>query len=262
MAKVNLDLPIKGSFGNVSIYMLNGKMVLRNKGGASATRIKNEPEFAKLRKQMSRFGGCSTTAKMIRDAMPSIKPLAHPAFHGDLVNLCTSVMDLNPVNPADGKKSIIFSYGLPLLQGFAMNVENTFDAVITTPVGCQLNREQHSAIVQLPPLLPGKNFRIPWTYPYYRLRVNLGIIRDMVFDGLAYVPVTPDLKEYSEKYDTDWWHVRDTFPSTEISLQLQNPVFDENCYLMVTIGVEFGVQKNGEISNVKHAGCGKILTVQ
>ena len=261
MAKAKLDLPTKGSFGNISMYMLNGKVVFRTKGGASGTRIKKDPQFEKQRKQMSRFGGYSTTAKMIRESMPTIKHLAHPSFHGDLVNLCSSIMELEAVNPVSLRKSILFSNGLPLLEGFQLNKENTFDTVITTPINCSLNRENYSATIQLPPLLPGKNFRIPWTYPYFRVRINLAIIRDMVFNGVAYAPVTPDLQDYAEKYDTEWCHVRDTFPGSEITLQLEDPVFDKNCYLMVTAGIEFGMQVNGQIRHVKHAGCGKILSV-
>ena len=262
MAKGSISLPTHGSFGNISIFTRkDGKVVIRTKGGATDERIKNDSEFAGQRKQMSRFGGCSTTAKMIRNAMPNVQHLAHSAFHGDLVNLATSLMDLDSSNPEDGKRSILFSNGLPLLQGFQLNKENNFDSVITTPVSCILNRQNYSATLQLPPLLPGKNFRIPWGYPYFRLRVNLGIIRDMVFDGVSYSPVTPHLQEHSEKFNSEWASVKDIFPSAEIILKFENPVFDEHCYLMVAIGIEFGVQQGGQVQHVKHAGCGKILAV-
>ena len=261
MAKVKLDLPTKASFGNVSMYLLNGKLVFRTKGGASGTRIKKDPQFENQRKQMSRFGGYSTAAKMIRESMPTIKHLAHPAFHGDLVNVCASIMDMETTIPVNGRKPILFANGLPLIEGFQLNKENTFDAVITTPVSCSLNRADHSATIQLPPLLPGKNFKIPWTYPFFRLRLTLGIIRDMSFNGVAYTPITPDIQEYADKWDSEWCHVKDDFPRQEVILKLENPVFDSNCYLMVTAGIEFGIQKNGRYQHVKHAGCGKILSV-
>ena len=262
MAQGGINLPGKGSFGNISMFTRkDGKVVFRSKGGASADKINNDPEFAAQRKQMSRFGGCSTAAKMIRNAMPNIGHLAYSAFHGDLVNIASSLMALDASNPMDGKKSIIFSNGLALLQGFQMNKENNFDSVITTPIGCVIKREDSSATLQLPPLLPGKNFRPPWGYPYYRLRVNLGIIRDMFFDGVAYSPITPHLQEHSEKLDLPWTSVKDIFPTTEIRLKFDDPVFDQHCHLMVAIGVEFGVHVAGEITHVKHAGCGKILAV-
>ena len=48
----------------------------------------------------------------------------------------------------------------------------------------------------------------------------------------------------------------------EILLQLEEPVFDQHCHLLLSIGIEFGAPVNGSILHIKRAGCAKVLTMR
>ena len=134
-------------------------------------------------------------------------------------------LDDNPV----GQRSIIFSRGKHLLEGFNLNKETAFESVVTTPIVYLIDRSQHEAIVQLPPITPGKNFIPTWTYPYYRFRINLGIIRDLKFVEKAGYQVVMNSVGYTENADSDWHQWKDVVPGEELRIQITDPVFDESC---------------------------------
>ncbi len=264
MAKVAFNLPFNYPFstslGDCSAYTRRDskKIVLRSKGGASKEKIKNDPVFEKTRQQNKEFGGCSTAGKMVRSAMKSVKHLADMNLQAQVTGVITAIrdMDTNDI----GKRSIIFSRGKHLLEGFNINKAVSFDSVITTPVTYSIDRAEHSAVIQLPPISPGKNFLSQWTYPFYRFRINLGIIRDMVYvDGIGYKQCLEDVNDYTEMLDTDWYQWKDKVIGQELGLKIIDPVFDESCHLLLTIGIEFGTPAGGSIKTVKHAGCAKVL---
>lgn len=49
-------------------------------------------------------------------------------------------------------------------------------------------------IVQFPDLYPGVNPDNPWSQPYYRFRVSIGVVPDMVFTHKSDEPANPNLK--------------------------------------------------------------------
>ena len=265
MAKVELPgFPFSGSFGNLSLYKRkdSDKWILRRKGGISKERLNYDPTLEGSRQQMTRFGGCSSAAKMIRDSMLDLTHLADGKLHGRLLSTCGSVMDLDLPMPAHGKQSISFSKALYLLQGYTMNLMNPFDSIISTPIEFSINRAQHQASLTIPPLTPRKNFTSPWNFPFFRFRVNLGIIRDLIFNGAAYLPINPDGGEHTESDVTEWLPVTSQYGGETITLSFDEPVFDSSCYLMLAIGVEFGTQLKGGLEHVRGAGSAKILGVE
>ena len=264
MAKAALNLPLNSPFsasmGGFSVFTRRdtGKIVVRTKGGASAEKIKNDTSFARTRLQMAEFAGCSTAARMMREAMLTVKDLSNISLHGQFVKLISRIREMD-TNPA-GQRSIIFSRGNFLIDGFSINKDVTIDSVISSPITFNIDRNTHTAVVNLPPLSPGMNFNSPWTYPFYRFKINLGIIRDMVFeDKKGYQPILPDSKAYTATLNTEWSETKNKQLAQEVGLHLENPVFNEHCHLLLSIGIEFGTAEYGKIKAIKHAGCGKIL---
>ena len=193
--------------------------------------------------------------------MTGVQTCALPIFHAKLTSLISSIRELDS-NKA-GTRSIIFSRGKELLEGFSLSEANTFDSVIATPVTFSIDRAEHSAVLQLPPLTPGKNFNnTAWTYPYYRFRINLGVIRDMVYvDKVGYKKVLHDPLDYTEMLDTEWYKSSDKLIGQEVGLKLIDPMFDESCHLMLSIGIEFGTPSGLGVKAVKHAGTAKVLGI-
>ena len=199
---------------------------------------------------------------MIRNAMLDVAELGHSFVSGHINALCRSIMDMDVRSHALEKPSIIFSKGLPLLQGYNLNLENCFDTILSTPVQFTISREQLNASVQLPQLIPGLNLRNQWNQPYFRFKINLGIIRDIAFDGVAYKPITLDVQEHTVLAETEWASMADKYPAQSFELKFDDAIFDEHCHLLLSIGIQFGGVRKGGIVGTKHASCGKILGVQ
>ena len=236
------------------------KLIFRTDGGASAEKIRKDPKMAGTRKQNLLFAAKSMAGKMVRNAMVDVAELGHSFLSGKMLALCGSIMEME-LSPPDGKPSIIFSHGLPLLQGYNLNLQNVFDSILSTPVQFTLTRELHQATVLLPPLIPGLNLRNQWNQPYFRFKLNLGIIRDIAFDGVAYKPITEDVQEHTVLVETDWASMADKYPAQQFELKYSDAIFDDHCHLLLAIGIEFGGVRKGGIVGIKDAGCGKILGV-
>ena len=262
MAKASfLNLPLVGSVGGYSIYHRKdcAKPIIRAKGGATAERFWKDPKMAGSRRNSINFGGISTTGKSVRHAMMNVVMLGHSNISGDINSLVSKIKKLSPV--ANKQNQILFNGGLHLLKGYNLNKVNVFDAVVSTPVEFEVNRITHKAILQLPLLTPGVNVKNPWKLPYFRFVMNLGIIRDMHFDGTKYQSMTPVIADHTILETTEWASVLVTHLPQSFEFQFDNPVFDDHCYLMLSVGIEFGSQVEDGIGAVKGASCGKILTV-
>ena len=237
------------------------KLIFRGDGGASAEKIKSDPRMAGTRMQMTKFGGWSAASKMFRDAIIDVSDLGHSMLSSDITRLCGSIGDLDQSSNQIDKPPIIFSRAYSLLEGYHLNKQVVFDAIISTPIGFNIERQHCKATVQLPQLSPGLNFRNFWNQPLFRVKINLGIIRDMTFNGATYKPITPDVQEHTVLAETDWLPSKEKHPPQAFELIYQEPVFDENCHLILAIGIEFGTLRRGGIAAVKDACCGKILRV-
>ena len=69
MAKQVGTFKIDGTIGDLTFYKSQGQHLVRQKGGVSGDRIKNDPNFARTRENNSEFGQAGTVGKGIRDAM-------------------------------------------------------------------------------------------------------------------------------------------------------------------------------------------------
>ena len=256
------DLPLGGSLGNYSIYKRkdSDKWIIRSKGGASPEKFKKDPRMALTRLNAKNFGGASTTGKTIRDAMVDVAELGDSKLTRNIISVVSKIRKLTPVT-TPGEDQIIFSNGLHLLKGFNLNKVNVFDSVVSTPLLSVIDRITHKATLQLPQLTPGMNLKNPWNLPYFRFVMNFGIIRDMYYDGSRYKTITPNILDHTILERTLWASVNAPHPAQSFSFQFDNPIFNEHCYLMLAVGIEFGKQVENGIGPVIDAACGKIVDV-
>jgi hypothetical protein len=63
-----------------------------------------------------------------------------------------------------------------LLDGFSLNKNISFDAIIRHSFHPQLNKEDGSVTIELPALIPGVNLNLPWPQPVYRMVFSIGVI--------------------------------------------------------------------------------------
>ena len=255
------NLPNGGSFGDYSFYKRkdSDKVIIRLKGGASKDKFYKDPRMAKCRENAQKFSGASTIGKTIRHAMLDVAKLGYSMVSSDINSVVSKIRKLTPVETDHDQ--VIFSNGLHLLQGFNLNKLNVFDSVISTPLQSAINRITHKATLQLPQLTPGMNLKNPWNLPYFRFVMNFGIIRDMHFESGKYRTITPNTSDYTILEKTEWASFNMSHPAQTFDFQFDNPVFDEHCYLMLSIGIEFGKQVEGGIGAVADASCAKIVNI-
>jgi hypothetical protein len=56
MAKQEGTFKINGTIGDLTFYKSSGQYLVRQKGGVSGDRIKNDPNFARTRENNNEFG--------------------------------------------------------------------------------------------------------------------------------------------------------------------------------------------------------------
>jgi hypothetical protein len=260
MAILTNGIFFTGALGKMSAYKIKGsdKIILRTKGGASKTDIRESPRFARTRENNTEFGGCSYASKGIRQVLYPIKHLADYNFTATLHKLARSIQVLDEVSDR-GKRNIFLSRHHYLLEGFPLNKKNTFDSVLRHPVYGTIERETGSVEIQLPPLKSGLNLLIPWPYPFYRFIVTFGAVADVVHQEDTYM--RSENKLWANSVSTAWQPVRQSQEAQTIELMLPNlEALDDTKTLIAGIGIEMGMPISNQVmERVKYAGCAKIL---
>lgn len=254
MAIMKNPLQFTGSLGHLSAYTVQGsdKVILRTKGGASKKKIKTSPKFARTRENNSEFGRCAKVASSIRAAIWPVKHMADYNFTPPLIALAKHVQGMDKKN-ARGKREVAFSQHRYLLEGFNLNRRNPFDSVVRHPLSCNLNRAAATAAIQLPHLVPGVNFRIPWQWPVFRFVAALGIMDDHGRQGNTSTG-------YAVLMQTEWHPVLQPFPSQILELEFSHAALLKSSTFLLSIGIETGMPMSNTIINpARYGGCAKIL---
>lgn len=277
-----------GSLGNLSVYKMKGidKPIVRRKGGPSKERVKTHPKFEMTRRRNAEFGGRAAASSWIMRALHFHKPMADYNIAGPLNALLRPLQEMDNQNGL-GQRSVRVSASPQLLKGFSLNRQNSFDSIVRVPVEYVWVANAGLVTLHIPALIPGINFFAADKYPWFGIVASLGIIPDIVFtDGSA--PVLPDHDSYTsadarqviygytpthpwyEKLDqvplcmfTPWHPVKQGIVE-EIIVDMQLPYLppDEHHALMLSIGIAYGIQVDGQtIQQAPYAGAAKILSV-
>ena len=264
MAKANINYPLTGSFGGISIYRMKGsdKLIVRTKGGASKNKIKYDPAFEKVRLCNAEFGACGMAAGKIMRALLYIKHLSDHNVTGALVKISKIIQKMD-TDSLVGQRALLFSKHKTIMGGFNLNRQHVFDSVVKHSPMYYFSRSELKVTLFLPELFPKINLLNPWNLGWYRIILVLGIIPDMAWDQFAYQQVN-ELVQYSPVKNISEW-METNVPAHEkiVTLQLSDRAFlDDSGSMVVSIGIEFGTMLTDTIIQpMKYAGCAKILGV-
>ena len=263
MAKMNSGISFTGSLGNLSAYKVKGSedIILRTKGGPSREKVKNDASFENTRRNYTEFGGRSTAAKRIKDMMRPIQLVAGRNIIPSLTKLLKPIQIMDTAGEW-GLRSIKLSADPRLLVGYSINKINHFDSVVRSTVNNQLDRAQLKATVEIPALIRGINFFVPWSYPLFSFQVALGVVPDLLYDSAknkydapaGYDNLVPQVKE------TAWFPVRGESPAISMELNYPSIPPDQSFILLLTIGIRYGMPgASGQVEQIPKAGAGRIL---
>lgn len=265
MAKLDSVLGFTGSLGRLSAYKMKGseETILRRKGGPSKEYIRNSPNCEITRRNNIEFGGRAAAAGWIMRGLHMHKALADYNMAGPLQALLRPIQLLDDKSEL-GERHVQLSKNPRLLEGFSLNRKWVFDSVIRSPVNCRITKDDLSAELNLPSLLPGINFFPPPKHPLFCISVVLALVPDVFCREGKYEPG----KEYGRHY-LNWQETRSQWLATgsrseEQSFRLkleQSPPY-EFFSLMVSAGIVYGmVTAPGSQEQAAYAGSAKVVAM-
>jgi len=89
MARQKGLVKLDGTLGGVTFYKTQDGYLAREKGGVDASRIANDPAFARTRENGSEFGSAANAGKVLRNA---VRPLAMSASDNRIASRITKIM--------------------------------------------------------------------------------------------------------------------------------------------------------------------------
>lgn len=265
MAILFSDIQFLGSVGNLSAYRMKGsdKIILRKKGGGSRKKIKTSPSCERIRKINMEFGGRSAVTKLIRRALGPVRLLADFNFTGHLHKILQPIQADDPINKT-GERSVPLTRNPKLLEGFSLNRNRTFESVIRTPVSYSLDKDNRSATLTIPALMPGVNF---FPHPYhaiYSFVLTLGIVPDLHYNAKS--KTYKSQKQYATFQPptvfSDWRHVSANADELTLQVSMSKIPPDSHHTLILSAGIRYGtIDNNMTNDQAKGAGSAKILAV-
>lgn len=255
-----------GSIKGVSFYKQRGsdKVIMRTKGGASKEKIKKSPKFAELRKHQKEWSGCTRFGSGLRLALGGLNRLADfnltSVFNGTAKNL--QKLD---TEHETGERHVKLSKLRSCLDGFNFNRNYPFNSVLRIAPQWNIEREQLKATIVLPRINTDTDLLNIQRLPFFRVILVLGTVSDTRPEQhMRYYEAAVDMLHGAVKiHNTEWYSTQTIVTEQTITLQFdEDQIADltDDVSVLLSIGVEFGnVGFTGQPTEVKYAGCGKIL---
>ncbi|MDD2797870.1 MAG: hypothetical protein PHV20_04685 [Bacteroidales bacterium] len=137
MAQQKSILKLKGTIGGITFYKSKDGYLAREKGGVDASRIANDPGFARTRENGAEFSNAASAGKLLRDA---VRVLGKDASDGRVTARLTQVMaQIKNMDEANARGERHVGEGMAkdeakaLLNGFNFNENAVLGAVLYTP---------------------------------------------------------------------------------------------------------------------------------
>jgi hypothetical protein len=266
MAKLAGTILFTGTIGELTAYKRHDSdaVIVRQKGGPTKKQIKYGRRFGMVRRNMAEFGGRARATRWLREATRPVHLSGDTKFTSRIGQLMKSIQVNDTVSEL-GERGIPFSKFPKLFEGFNFNRYNSLDAIIRNPLHYTIVKETLTATVSLPALLPGVNFNMPFTHPFSRITLALGLLPDLEFGQHEYQPIG-----YKEPHpllaeaETDWFPSLEGMPARDILLQLPVAKAPAIYTLVLSAGIITGkvTGMNNGINLVKYAGAAKILAME
>lgn len=265
MATLQSAIQFTGTLGNLVAYRLPGsdKIHIRRKSVRTKEMMLSGPSFELSLQNASEFGISGKAAGLLRHAMLPVAHLRAPGLNINAqgMKIISELQKLDTVNKR-GERAILFSQFKHLITGFNLHPQHPLEQVITTPIIGSIDRDKGFARISLPALIQNINLHLPWHYPMYRFVMHLGVLPDVYFADDNNMTGSMNGLNYRHTAHTAWHFTRNDFPATTITLPLSNDQAINNVTLVLSAGIELGVQVTDNlIETAKKAGCAKVLAV-
>jgi len=178
MARQVGTFKIRGTIGDLTFYKSGGQHLVRSKGGVDGDRIKNDPNFARTRENMSEFGRAGKDGKLIRDALRTLMEKASDSLVTS--RLTAKLMEIVKTDTENVRGERSLEKGdKQLLKGFEFNKNVGLANVLFTEIDetVDLNTPEASCAININ---PQQDLRAPIGATHYQITyAAMGIF----FDG-------------------------------------------------------------------------------
>lgn len=137
MARQKGIIKLKGTIGDISFYKTQDGHLAREKGGVDASRIANDPNFARTRENGREFGEAAKDGKLLRDALRTNAITAQDKrVTSRLTKLMIEILK-HDATSLRGARTVGTAIALPVamakLKGFNFNIKAILGAVLIKP---------------------------------------------------------------------------------------------------------------------------------
>jgi len=244
MAEQQGVIKFVGKVGGLSFYNSVYGYQVRQKGGASAERIKTGPEFARTRENMTEFGRAAQGSKLLRNAFkPLLTLCGDRQVHSRLTK---ALLESIKADAGHGRgERVVAQGGASLLEGFEFNVASPLHSVFHGKYEAFIDRVKGTMQVNVAGCAPVKDLTPPAGATHFRFVMGAG---EVDFEKAM---MTTSFAQSGDLLVGD---------GATVAVALETAVTaGSGCPLFLVIGIVFGQSVNGEMYDLTAGGFNALM---
>ncbi|NNV57790.1 hypothetical protein [Limnovirga soli] len=168
MARQKGIIKLDGTIGDITFYKSQDGYLAREKGGVSADRIANDPNFQRTRENGEEFGRAGKAGKMLRTAIRGLlQNVADGRMVGRLTQEMVKVLQAD-VTSVRGKRNVIDGEA-ELLEGFEFNIRSKLGTTLFAPFTAVIDRVAGTLNVDVASFIPINMVAAPGGSTHFKL---------------------------------------------------------------------------------------------
>lgn len=246
MAQQKGIIKLDGTIGGITFYKTQDGYLAREKGGVSADRIANDPNFERTRENGAEFGRAGKAGKVLRTSLrASLQNASDSRMVSRLTQRMIKVIQADETNPR-GQRNVIDGEA-ELLQGFEFNINGKLGTTLYAPYSTTIDRAAGELEAVIPPYVPANMIAAPGGTTHYKV-ISSGVEVD--FENETFVA------DVNSSSILPWNNIAST------ALTLTNSVTPASTHpLFLALGIEFYQEVNGEMYPLKNGAFNALALV-
>lgn len=247
MARQKGIVKLDGTIGGITFYKSQDGYLAREKGGVSADRIANDPNFQRTRENGQEFGRAGKAGKTLRTAF---RALLQNASDSKMVSRLTQkMMEVIQADETNlrGQRNVIDGEAR-LIEGFEFNLSGKLGTTIYAPYTTTIDRAAGTLAVDFASFVPLNMIAAPNGTTHFKI-ISAGAEVD--FENESFV-VESNLTVVSP------WDANAT-----AAINLSNAVTVNSTHpLFLALGIEFYQEVNGQMYPLKNGAYNALSIVK
>lgn len=161
MARQSGILKIKGTIGGMTFYKSQDGNLVREKGGVDASKIANDPAFARTRENGSEFGSAASAGKLLRDAVRTLMLLAADNRVTSRVTKVMTVIKNFDTASARGDRNVAAGLADPAAQAELKNFNFNISALLSSVLYKPFAVNTATGVITINNLIPMNDLSFP-----------------------------------------------------------------------------------------------------